>query len=303
MFRVSVGWFSEAGAVEEFAAYFPNTLKVHAGDTVRFVNPTVEDPHSVTFGLRPDRSNQPLFGTGEPLPVINAPCVSDRPLTPTARRCDETLDISQLPPFSGQPFFNSGIIPPGNGSFDLKLSPSLAPGRYSFFCVIHPSQVATIDVVERGLPTQRPNRVADAARDLLDEAQDDIRAIQDAAESGELERGPGQVLAGKATELASLNKFFPSDITIDAGQTVTWTNDGPVPHVMIFDGYLPPPEASEAGPSAPSGSALTPGLFTSGPIGAAPYPRTRYTLRFTNAGRYAYVCTFHPGMTGTVVVR
>jgi hypothetical protein len=52
-----------------------------------------------------------------------------------------------------------------------------------------------------------------------------------------------------------------------------------------------------------AGSTLTDGLFTTGPIGALPYPRTTYTLRFPRPGTYTYLCTFHPGMTGMVEVR
>jgi plastocyanin len=73
LLEVSAGWVSSQRPTEELAAYFRDELKLHRGDTVRFVNPTVEDPHSVTFGLDSDRSNQPRFGEGEPLPNMNGP--------------------------------------------------------------------------------------------------------------------------------------------------------------------------------------------------------------------------------------
>ena len=100
-----------------------------------------------------------------------------------------------------------------------------------------------------------------------------------------------------------MNRFLPSELTIEEGQTVTWTNLGSVPHVMIFGGSIPAPEAADTPPTRPSGSAITSGLFTTGPIGAAPWPRSAFSVRFTRPGTYEYTCTFHPGMAGTVVVR
>ena len=83
---------------------------------------------------------------------------------------------------------------------------------------------------------------------------------------------------------------------------MTWSNTGSVPHVIVFGGYLPPAESVDTPPTRPSGSSLPPGLFTTGPIGAPPYPRTSFQLRFDETGSYSYVCTLHPGMAGTVTV-
>ena len=71
--------------------------------------------------------------------------------------------------------------------------------------------------------------------------------------------------------------FTPGTITIDKGDTVTWTNDGPTGH------------------SATSKS----GAFDTGVLkkGAS----SSHT--FDQAGTYAYICTPHPFMHGTVVVR
>lgn len=299
---VSAGWFSHAGASEELAAYFPSQLLAHPGDTVRFTNPTQEDPHSVTFGVRGDRSNQPLFGTDDPLVAINGPCVSDEPLTATTTSCPSAAFPAGLPDFDGQAFYNSGIIPPGGGTFELRLADGLAPGSYEFFCVVHPAQVGSLDIVPSGRPTQRPSAVARSAAAGLARAMGELETLTRIADRGPIGLDANEVQAGVATPNASVNRFLPAVITIGAGDEVVWTNQGSVPHVAVFNGYLTPQEAIVIGPTALDGSLPREGVFTSGPIGPRPYPREHFALRFDRPGTYPYACTFHPGMAGTVIV-
>lgn len=289
-------------SAEEFAAFYPARLKAHAGDTVRFTNPTLEDPHTVTFGLEPSRSNQPSFGDGKALPHVNGPCVSEVALTASTMHCTGS-EARELPPYSGQAYFNSGIIAPGGGTFDLRLASDLASGTYSFFCVIHPGQAGTIDVVERDETTQRPQSLIADATKQFERDRTHLRQIQRQAGEGLFDAGSANVRAGAATERVSLNRFLPREVAIEEGASVTWTNTGSVPHVMTFGGVISPPDAIETPPTRASGSSITDGLFSTGPIGAWPYPRTEFTIRFDRRGRYEYACWLHPGMTGTVVVR
>jgi plastocyanin len=304
-FEVSAGRFSPAGASEEFAAYYPDRLRAHPGDTIRFTNPTEEDPHSVTYGLAADRSNQPRYGTGAgATAVTDGPCVSPTaPLLRTTVECDGTTDLGAFPPFAGQPYYNSGIVPPGGGTFELVLDDRLPTGTYLFRCVVHAAQVLEVAVVEPSAPTQRPSTLADAAERL---AADDVATMARLGRSAPPVR-PREVAAGIATERASRNVFAPSTVEIAAGDEVTWRNAGSVPHVMVFGegaAGLPAPEAAVRPPTSPSGSTLPAGgdLFTTGPIGAPPYPATSFSLRFDAPGTYHYTCVFHPGMSGTVVV-
>jgi plastocyanin len=71
--------------------------------------------------------------------------------------------------------------------------------------------------------------------------------------------------------------FSPRTIEIRVGDTVTWTNRDGVAHTA----------------TAQNGSFDT-GLLEEGESGS---------VRFRSAGTYRYVCTPHPDMTGTVVVR
>lgn len=71
--------------------------------------------------------------------------------------------------------------------------------------------------------------------------------------------------------------FSPRTVEVRVGDTVRWTNRDSVAHTA----------------TARNGSFDT-GLLAEGESGS---------VRFTAAGTYRYVCTPHPDMTGTVVVR
>ena len=71
-------------------------------------------------------------------------------------------------------------------------------------------------------------------------------------------------------------KFTPATITIHAGDTITWTNVGPTEHTA----------------TANNGSFNT-GILKKGQSASH---------TFTQPGTYAYICTIHPFMHGTIVV-
>jgi LPXTG-motif cell wall-anchored protein len=72
-------------------------------------------------------------------------------------------------------------------------------------------------------------------------------------------------------------QFTPAQITIDQGDTVTWKNNGPTAHSA----------------TAPDGSFDT-GIFPAG---------ESRSHTFSEAGTFSYICTPHPNMHGTIVVR
>ena len=71
-------------------------------------------------------------------------------------------------------------------------------------------------------------------------------------------------------------EFAPANITIRAGATVVWVNEGQVAH-----------------------TATSAGAFDTGLI----QPRARASYTFRAAGTHAYLCTPHPFMTGRIVVQ
>jgi len=120
------------------------------------------------------------------------------------------------------------------------------------------------------------------------------------------------VIVGGATADTSIyaNAFFPQAIEIGAGDTVTWTFEG-FHNVAFLGGGASPPF------SVPEGDKLYWNPQTLFPVGDQTYAgtgyhnsgvpgpdgRLSYTLTFPKPGRYAYVCTLHSGMRGTVIVR
>jgi amicyanin len=88
---------------------------------------------------------------------------------------------------------------------------------------------------------------------------------------------PKAVAAASGSVTISDFSFSPGTITINQGDTVTWVNNGPTPH------------------SATSSSGVfDTGIFSKG--------QSR-SHTFNEAGTFAYICTPHPFMKGTVVVQ
>jgi nitrite reductase (NO-forming) len=79
--------------------------------------------------------------------------------------------------------------------------------------------------------------------------------------------------------------FFPGDLTVSVGTTVTWTNRDQVVHTVTSgssDGTVGQPD----------------GLFDSGLFGVG----ETFQFTFTEPGTYSYFCTPHPWMQGSVTV-
>jgi plastocyanin len=71
--------------------------------------------------------------------------------------------------------------------------------------------------------------------------------------------------------------FGPNSITVAVGTTVTWTNRDDIPHTVVS----------------------TDGVFKSKVMDTD----EKFSFTFTKAGTFAYFCSIHPKMTGTVVVQ
>lgn len=71
--------------------------------------------------------------------------------------------------------------------------------------------------------------------------------------------------------------FSPASVTIDVGDTVTWTNTGDLPHTATADD----------------------GTFDSGILNNG----GTFAFTFASAGTYDYFCEVHPSMQGTITVQ
>ena len=84
-----------------------------------------------------------------------------------------------------------------------------------------------------------------------------------------------EMIEGSASDINSWS-FTPPDVTINAGQSITWTNSGTIAHTATASG----------------------GQFDTGQLA----PGQSNTVTLSTAGTFAYNCTPHPWMKGTVTV-
>jgi plastocyanin len=86
------------------------------------------------------------------------------------------------------------------------------------------------------------------------------------------------ILQGAGSDMAN-NGYYPANIRVVIGvnNTVTWVNQDDSPHTV----------------TAKDGKAFDSGALNPGGI---------WTYTFTQPGTYAYICSYHPWMQGTVTV-
>ncbi|RJQ45198.1 MAG: hypothetical protein C4534_05220 [Gaiellales bacterium] len=99
-----------------------------------------------------------------------------------------------------------------------------------------------------------------------------------AACGGEKEEATGPVATGGAAQVEMKDiSYAPEDVTVKAGQKVLWVNNDPVGHTVTDES----------------------GRFDSGVIGGG---GETFEQVYDEPGTYAYHCTIHPTMKGTVIV-
>ena len=88
---------------------------------------------------------------------------------------------------------------------------------------------------------------------------------------------PVQPVSAAAHSVSIANfAFAPANLTIAAGDTVTWTNNDQTAHTSTSDN----------------------GAWDSGPL----QPGASFSHTFTTAGTFSYHCSIHPFMTATITV-
>jgi plastocyanin len=88
--------------------------------------------------------------------------------------------------------------------------------------------------------------------------------------------GAPSAAAGDAVSIAGF-AFQPGEITVSVGTTVTWTNNDTPGHTVTADD----------------------GSFKSDTLATG----TTFSQTFASAGTFAYHCSIHSSMTGTVTVK
>ncbi len=291
-FHVTVGAASADMSLMGMA-FYPNALTVHRGDVLSFMDPLIE-PHTVTFGV-----SGPI---GNPFAFF-APQNLTGPGTAT---------------YSGNMILNSGLLVVG-GPFgnSLAVTIDVAPGTYAFRCIIHPLMSGTVIIVPdtQTLPktdAQYQHQAhAQMTADIAHARDIEEASIEAAATSADLGGTGIEVAVGGGNGVSTVMRFFPSNLTVHVGDTVTWVNQDPfTPHTVTF-GLEPPggieglvPPANRTFPfSSPTPYDGSFNLNSGFLLSVFPWG-SRVSVTFTAPGTYPWICGLHDmmGMKGSVTV-
>ncbi len=162
---------------------------------------------------------------------------------------------------------NSGALPhtvtDAAGSFDSGILLAAetysrtftTAGTFAYLCTIHPEMTGTVTVLGEDGTAPPP---ADPLPDPAGSAD------------------PPRDAAGPSSVSIVDNDYRPSRLSVAAGSTLTWVNNGDLPHTV-----------TDAGGSFDSGILM---------------PGDGYRRTFSDPGTYSYLCTIHPEMTATITV-
>lgn len=304
--NITVGQSGPGIAANDF---FPDSVTVRQGDTVHFANPNLE-PHTVSF-----------LPSGMAAPALIVPAPSGPPqfmFNPQAANPTVTGTAT----FSTSTYYNSGLMFK-DATADVTFRQQ---GTFTFLCLVHgPPMSITVNVVGPSATVQTQAQLDATGKAQSDQliangvsAASQIRSTKQAQADGSYN---WSVQAGGSVLEADLVQFSSPNITINVGDSVTWTNPNAVPHTVTFlaPGQSLPalvqPSPQPAGPPLlliplqtflPAGGPTYDGTAyaNSGIFDAVNSPSNKYTLKFTKPGTYQYHCILHDnqGMMGTITV-
>lgn len=283
---------------------------------------------------------------------VSQPCFLDEggPPEDSATACDKA--DQQQPAFTGrQSYYNSGVIRyegERSNTFRVPIAADAELGSFLFYCAIHGlGQKSEVEIVaaDADIPTQseinsevskETSKVTKSLGAIFRDAKDDLKVELPGFD--EPVEGPFAGLPGE--EHTAINEFVPKEMTVKAGEPITWKMMGSE-HTISFNvpKYFPimeflddgtvrinpkmypaagaavpyeepddeegPPEGGAEGeddgpPSHDGGTFDGKGFWSSGLIGGQPF--LDYTMRISKPGTYAYACLLHPPMIGQIKV-
>jgi plastocyanin len=286
----------------EALMFTPTILQVHRGDTVMwhidgFHNVHLGDAAAEMFLMSEVDGQQTLVLN----PVVAFPTIEDGAMY-------QGGDAATSPPLEA-PVLTFSLV------MDVE------PGRYQYFCDIHPGMTGVIEVVADDVEIPTPTEAsAQGLQELTEQIALGAAAVPAlSSASTTATDGVLQVMLGSGdTGRTYVALFGPSTGVIHAGESVTWTNPaGSIePHFINSSPYDPVavpeivPLMQEAGPpillvgpgfagTTESGTTISMGDTFNSPF---ILPGESFTLTFSDPGTYLYNCHIHPGMNGVIVV-
>ena len=305
-------------------AFFPASIRSHAGDVVAF---TPTGFHTVDMPAR-----------GGPLPLI-APTGKKLASADEAgipfwfnARDEIGFDKRLLKPsygktlVKGQARITSGL-PLGNKLKPMKVRFNKA-GQFTYFCNLHPGMKGTVRVARKGSPI--PSAKSDAARVKTQVA----KALAAAKATPATVKSPANTITVGAEGPGGVSYFgmLPDTLTVPVGTTVNFRmpNGSSDIHTATFGPGNPEKPTEYLGaiaatlqgvvfdgraiyPSEPPGSppaGLSPALHGNGfwntglmdALSSSPIPASG-AVTFTTPGSYPFVCLIHTFMKGTITVQ
>ncbi|MDQ3695487.1 MAG: hypothetical protein M3464_17970 [Chloroflexota bacterium] len=269
--HVLVNNLSPDGKNWSFNTFYPDYLQAHPGDTIVFSlasNPQAFHTVQILTAWRLARTPLEFYqgflgGFRQPDPTRSGEWQSTYfgvvdPRVPCGRVGQDPCLMPFFPPGRFGLGINSGVLvnpPPdggeGNPSFTVTLDPALEPGPYDVLSLVDgPTMNARIDIVAADQPVQSQELLDAAAErqyqaDLVELAGLDRNSILPEASNPDGTK-TWQVAAGRSDPdkpWLSINEFAPAKMVIIAGDTVTWTNDGPGAVAHTVSGFGPFPGA------------------------------------------------------------
>jgi plastocyanin len=290
-------------------AFLPNEVWVHTGDSVTWTFPT-DEIHTVTFlkqntlpeQLRPPRPGAP--GGGCPGTTPDGPSV------------DGTTCVTSVELTGGQ-------------SYTVKFPTA---GNFKLVCLVHVDMTGVVHVLDLADPLPHDQAFYDrqAHNERAELLSDASRleglgsAIARRTSDEEVTAGISAIVAtsGGGVHTAAVLRFLPGTMVVHVGDTVEWTNLGPiVPHTVTFgmepDDLMPPSPDVKTDPDgarhaiigSPTAN-VNSGFLIAAPqervgLPQSPLTATRFRVTFTSPGNYDYICGLHDdlGMVGRVIVQ
>jgi plastocyanin len=299
--------------------FFGRKVTIHAGDSVKWVF-SKRVVHTVTFLApgasrpaleQPDAAN-PYTGftdsTGAPFWFDGQPSLLIPP--------DHAFPVGGAT-MAAQSYHNSGLSAPAFTSYALKFTKT---GTFRYICLVHPGMSGSVKVVKRSA------KVPSAAADRRARIAAYKQAVKRSKQLADFHPTGNAVVAGHDGGSVAWFRFFPSALTIKAGQSVhfgiastseihTMTfGPQPLPDFVMAQPQPAGPPRLQFSPYAflPSDPTVPPytgtnhgnGFFNTGIIDTNPRsaPPSSVDITFTAPGTYRYECTIHPGMEATITV-
>lgn len=311
--------------------FFPSSLAVHAGDSVKF------QPfgfHLVNFPKKGEAA-PPLATLDPAIPIANAKDAAGQPYWFNGQGTPVIPAIVGTGSGSGKPYDGTQAVGSGFPAgerpkpFVVKFPKA---GTYTYYCVLHPGMKGTITVV--GKAKKVPSAKADAKR-VVGQLARQLGTLK------QLDKGKAPantIVAGPDKKSAVLYRFTPSALAtkVNTPVTLTMSSGTTEDHTFTFAKDVkaaakaadatfiaPLPGTGKAGPptlafdpkwalstEAPGqpividGANHGDGLVNSGVLDGdakTPFPQ-KVTVSFSKPGTYTFFCAIHTFMTGKVTV-